>query len=146
VTAVRSIAEIKWRAMATETFQMTLLTVFAAIGLLLAGAGIYGLVAYSVGQRTREFGIRMALGARPGAILRSIIVQGASLALVGVAVGTIAAALGAKWLQTFLFEVSTHDLKTFVIVGAILVAVAAMASLVPALRAVRLNPVSALRE
>ena len=146
VTAVRSIAEIKSRAMATETFQMTLLTIFAAIGLLLAGAGIYGLVAYSVGQRTREFGIRMALGARPGEILRSIIARGAALALFGVAVGSIAAALGAKWLQTFLFEVSTHDPKSFVIVGAILVAVAALASLVPALRAVRLNPVSALRE
>jgi len=132
--------------MATETFQMTLLTIFAAIGLLLAGAGIYGLVAYSVGQRTREFGIRMALGARSGEILRSIIARGAALALFGVALGSIAAALGAKWLQTFLFEVSTHDPKSFVIVGGILVAVAALASLVPALRAVRLNPVSALRE
>ena len=146
VTAVRSFAEIKASAMENETFQMTLLSAFAGIGLLLAAAGIYGLVAYAVAQRTREFGIRMALGARPAEIVRSIVTQGAVLALIGVVLGSLAAAFGAKWLQTFLFDVSTHDPKTFVTVGAILLAVAVLASLVPALRAVRLNPLTALRE
>ena len=146
ITAVRSIAEIKARAMETETFQMTLLTVFASIGLLLAAAGIYGLIAYSVVQRTREFGIRMALGAQPGEILRSIVTQGALLALAGVVLGSLGALAGAKWLKTFLFDVSTHDPLTFAAVGALLIVVSALASLVPALRAVRLNPLSALRE
>ena len=146
ITAVRSIADIKARAMATETFQMTLLTTFAVIGLLLAAAGIYGLIAYSVVQRTREFGIRLALGAQPGEIVRSIVGQGAVLALVGVVIGIAAAGVGGTWLKTFLFGVSTHDPLTFVIVGTILILVAILASLVPALRAVRLNPVAALRE
>ena len=117
-----------------------------AIGLLLAAAGIYGLIAYSVAQRTREFGIRMALGAqrvRNSALHRH---AGALLAFVGVVVGTAVAALGAKTLQTFLFGVSTRDPFTFAAVGAILIIVAALASLIPALRAVRLNPLSALRE
>ncbi len=146
VTAVRSIADIKARAMATETFQMTMLTAFAGIGLLLAAAGIYGLIAYSVAQRTREFGIRIALGAKASAILRSIVAQGALLALIGVAIGTTVSALGAKTLQTFLFGVSTRDPFTFAVVGATLIIVATLASLIPALRAVRLNPLSALRE
>ena len=146
VTAVRSFADIKARAMATETFQMTLLTAFASIGLLLSAAGIYGLIAYSVAQRTREFGIRMALGATRGRILGSVVRQGAVLAAVGVAVGTVAAAWLTKSIETFLFGVTRLDPTTLVIVGVILVAVATLASLVPAIRAVRLNPVSALRE
>lgn len=146
ISRFRSMDEIKAAQFQGERFQMTLLLVLAVVGLLLAAAGIYGLVSYAVSQRTREFGIRMALGAGAGAILRSIVAQGAVLAAVGVVIGTAAAALGAKTLQTFLFGVSTRDPLTFATVGVLLVLVAAIASLVPAMRAIRLNPLSALRE
>lgn len=133
------------QSMAVERFQMTLLGTFAVIGLLLATAGIYGLVAYSVNQRGREFGIRMALGASTSSILRSVVGQGSMLAIVGVAVGAVAAVFATRVLKTFVWEVSTLDPATYIVVATVLIAVAVIASLVPALRAVRLNPVSALR-
>jgi putative ABC transport system permease protein len=146
VTAVRSMDEIKARAMATETFQMTLLTAFGGIGLLLAAAGIYGLIAYSVTQHAREFGIRMALGAARRRILLSVLRQGAVLAAAGVALGTVASVAFTRSLQAFVFDVSTLDAATFFIVGFVLLVVAVAASLVPAVRATRLDPVSALRQ
>jgi predicted permease len=145
VTAVRSMDEIKTRAMATETFQMTLLTLFGGIGLLLAAAGIYGLIAYSVTQRAREFGIRMALGAGRRVILMSVLRQGATLAATGVAVGILASIGLTRSLQAFVFGVSPLDAPTFAIVAVVLVLVAVAASLVPAVRATRLDPVATLR-
>lgn len=138
--------EVKAGFVEDQLFQMTLLGGFAIIGLLLASAGIYGLVAYSVTQRTREFGIRMALGASRDRILRSVVKQGAVLAGAGVAVGLVAAAALTRLLQNFVYGVSTLDPLTFATVAILLVVVSVLASLVPALRAVRLNPVSALRE
>jgi putative ABC transport system permease protein len=138
--------EIKADAMSDQTFQMTLLTIVAGIGLLLATAGIYGLIAYSVMQRTREFGIRMALGATRNRILGTVVRQGAMLGAVGVAAGSSAAAGLTRTLHNFVYGVSTLDPMTFVAVAALLIAVAAIASLVPAIRAVRLNPTTALRE
>jgi putative ABC transport system permease protein len=146
VTAFRSMDEIKARAMATETFQMALLVAFATVGLLLAAAGIYGLVAYSVSQRTRELGIRMALGAARSRILASVVRQGATLALAGVAVGVIAAMILTRTLTSMIFGVKTLDAATVAIVGILLLFVAIAASIVPAIRAVRLNPVAALRD
>ncbi|MEX1128879.1 MAG: ABC transporter permease [Vicinamibacterales bacterium] len=146
ISRFRSMEEIKAAQFQAERFQMTLLVLLAAIGLLLAAAGIYGLIAYSVSQRTREFGIRIALGARPAGILRSIVAQGALLALTGVVIGIAASVAGARMIQSFLFDVSTNDPLTFAAVGGLLILVAIVASLVPALRAVRLNPVTALRE
>jgi predicted permease len=146
ITAFRSIDEVKARAMAIETFQMTLLAIFAGIGLVLAVAGIYGLMAYSVAQRTRELGIRMALGATRRRILASVLRQGAGLAISGIAVGVVAAIGLTRTLQSFVFGVSTLDLSTFVGVAVILLVVALLATLLPAFRAVRLNPVAALRE
>jgi ABC-type antimicrobial peptide transport system permease subunit len=146
ITTFRSMDEIKARAMAGETFQMTLLVIFAGIGLLLAAAGIYGVVGYSVAQRTREFGIRMALGATRGGIVGTVVRQGALLAALGALAGMAAAVAATRTMQQFLFGVSTLDATTFAVTGLLLVAVAAAASLVPAFRAVRLNPVSALRE
>ena len=145
-SAFRTMEETKMRSMAVERFQMTLVGIFAVIGLLLATAGIYGLVAYSVNQRTREFGIRVALGASANSILRSVVGQGIMLAVVGVAVGGFAAVFATRVLRTFVFEVSTLDPATYIVVAILLIAVAVIASLVPALRAVRLNPVTALRE
>ena len=137
---------VKSGAMANQAFQMTLLSVFAGIGLLLATAGIYGLIAYSVAQRTREFGIRIALGATRDRILRSVVRQGATLGAIGVGVGLVAAFALTRTLQKFVYGVSTLDPLTFASVGALLIVVAVVASLIPALRAVRLNPTAALRE
>jgi predicted permease len=145
-SAFRTMTEVKSRAIATERFQMTLLAAFAGIGLVLAAAGIYGLLAYAVTQRTREFGIRIALGAERSRILRSVVWSGTVLALIGVAAGMLASLAATRVLQNFVWNVSTLDPATFVTVGVVLIAVAGIASLVPALRALRLDPVVALRD
>jgi len=145
-SAFRTMDEVKSRAMSVERFQMTLLGVFAGIGLVLASAGIYGLVSYSVSQRTREFGIRMALGASGDSVLRSVLGQTAILALSGVALGLLGALAATRVLQTFVWGVSTLDRTTFIVVGLLLTLVSLAAGLVPAIRAVRINPVSALRD
>ena len=146
ITACRSIDDVKALAMRTERFQMALLAIFAAIGLLLAAAGIYGLIAYSVAQRTREIGIRMALGASRGRILLSVLRQGALLATIGVVLGSAAAAGATRTMKAFVFGVSTLDPATYMLVAGLLIVVAVVASLVPAMRALRLNPVAALRQ
>jgi putative ABC transport system permease protein len=146
ITSFRSIDEVRSRAMATERFQMVLLGLFAGLGLVLAAAGIYGLIAYSVSQRTREFGIRMALGATRGRIIGSVLRQGALLAAFGVVAGLFGAVAFTRTLESFLFNVSTLDARTFTVVAGLLLSVAVLASVVPALRAVRLNPVQALRQ
>ncbi len=138
--------EIKAQTMTDQTFQMTLLTALAGIGLVLAFAGIYGLIAYAVSQRTREFGIRMALGATGGRIVRAVLREGAALALTGVAIGVVSGTVFTRTLQDYVYGVSTLDPVTFIAVGLLLLGVAVIASLVPALRAIRLNPTRALRE
>jgi putative ABC transport system permease protein len=142
----RTMEEIKTANIVIERFQMTLLTVFASIGLLLAAAGIYGLIAYSVAQRTREFGIRMALGASRNRILRSVLWNGTVLAFIGTAIGVVGGLWLTNLLKAFVWGVSTLDAPTFAVVAAVLMLVAVLASVIPAVRAVRLNPVSALRE
>ena len=132
----------RWRE---ERFQLTLLGAFAGVGLILASAGIYGLIAYSVAERTRELGIRIALGASRQRILRSILGQGLRLAVSGVIIGAAIAAFAARVLRNFVWGVTTGDPATFVAVGLLLVIVAALASLIPAVRAVRVSPVQALR-
>jgi predicted permease len=144
--AFRTLDQVKNAAMATERFQMTLLSAFAATGLLLAAAGIYGLIAYSVAQRTREFGIRLALGATRQRIVGSVVRQGAVMAAAGVTLGAAGAVALSKVLRNYVWGVSPLDARTYITVGAILLLVAAAASVVPALRAVRLNPLRALRE
>jgi ABC-type antimicrobial peptide transport system permease subunit len=142
----RTMEELKGTDVAVERFQMTLLSVFGGMGLLLAAAGIYGVIAYSVAQRTREFGIRMALGATRRRILTSVLKNGTLLAAAGIAVGVGAALWLTRLLRGFVWGVSTLDAATFAAVAALLMAVAVAASALPALRAVRLNPVTALRE
>jgi len=138
--------DIKAKSMADQTFQMTLLTGLAAIGLVLAFAGIYGLIAYTVAQRTRELGIRIALGATRGRILRGVLREGTILATTGVVLGVACGVVCTRALQNYVYGVSTLDPVTFASVGSLLIAVATVASLVPAIRAVRLNPTTALRE
>jgi ABC-type antimicrobial peptide transport system permease subunit len=142
----RTLEEVKHTSAAVERFQMMLLTVFGAIGLLLAAAGIYGVIAYSVAQRTREFGIRMALGATRHRILASVLWTGTLLAAIGTGIGVAAGLWLTKLLQGFVWGVSPLDPVTFACVVALLIVVAVLASAIPALRVIRLNPVTALRE
>ena len=124
---------------------MLLLTIFAATALLLAAIGIYGLMAYSVEQRTQEIGIRVALGAGSHDMLRLVIVQGLRLAGIGMAVG-LAAAFGlTRLLSSLLFGVKATDPMAFGAVALTLAAVACMAIYIPARRATRIDPVIALR-
>jgi putative ABC transport system permease protein len=122
-----------------------LLGVFAGVALLLAAVGIYSVLSYIVRGRSREIGIRTALGAQRADVLRLVIVEGMWPALAGIAAGTIAAIASAKVMATLVFGISASDPLTLVAVGATLACVALGASLVPAYRALRLDPVNVLR-
>jgi predicted permease len=122
-----------------------LLGTFAALALMLSILGIYGLLAYSVAQRTRELGIRMALGAEPKDVLRLIMSNGLRLTLAGTFAGLVLSMLAARAIASLLFAVKPTDLSTFLSVGTVLMVAALCASYVPARRAVRLDPVVALR-
>jgi predicted permease len=142
---VRSMERIVAGSMAQRRFSMLLMGVFAGIALLLAAGGIYGLMSYSISQRTREIGLRMALGARRGDVLRLVVGRGAVLALLGVAIGVIAAIGVTRALATLLFGVSATDPATFAGVSCVLAAVALAASYLPARRAAKVDPMAALR-
>ena len=145
VTRVRSMDEIVSRSTSRETFNMLLLTIFGAVALVLAAIGIYGLMAYSVQQRTQEIGIRMALGADRSTIRKLVVWHGMRLALAGVALG-IGAAFGlSRLIASFLFGVKSWDPAVFVTVPIILSAVALLAVWLPASRAAKLDPMQALR-
>jgi putative ABC transport system permease protein len=122
-----------------------LLGAFAMLALALAAVGLYGVLSYSVSQRHREFGVRLALGAERGDILRLVVQQGLALTLVGVALG-LAGALGVtRFLKTLLFGISPNDPATYAAICALLVAVAFLACWIPARRASRVDPMAALR-
>ena len=129
----------------SQRFSALLLGVFAGVALLLAAVGIYSVLSYIVRGRSREIGIRTALGARPSDVLRLVIVEGMSPTLAGIAAGTIAALASARVMETLVFGVSASDPLTLAAVAATLALVALMSSLVPAYRALRLDPVKALR-
>ena len=124
---------------------MSLLVVFAGVALVLATVGLYGVIAYSVSQRTREMGIRLALGAGQPAVLRLVMSQGARLTLLGVMVGLVAASGLTRLMQGMLYGVSPLDPVTFIMVGVALALVALLATYFPARRATRVDPVVALR-
>jgi predicted permease len=126
-------------------FQTSLLGLFSLIALVLASVGIYGVMHYSVAQRTHEIGIRMALGARPGDVLRMVIRQGLTLAIAGLAVGLAGACWLTGVLSNLLYAVSPADPPTFLSVSFLLTAVAALASAIPAWRAAKVDPLLALR-
>jgi putative ABC transport system permease protein len=146
LSRITTMEAIRTAAVDDQRFLFTLLASFGVIGLLLATAGVYGLVSYSAAQRTREFGIRMALGAPRASILRRVLASGALLAVIGVILGAGASLASRQVLSGLVWGVSASDPATFTLVALVLVGVAVLASLIPALRAVKLNPVAALRE
>ena len=145
VSDVRTMDEVVSRSTARQRFNTLLMTVFGAAALLLAAIGVYGLMTYSVEQRTREIGVRLALGAARRHVWRMIVLQGVRLVAAGVAVGVAAAAGLTRLLASFLFGVEASDPATFVGVPLVLAAVALAAVAVPARRASQVDPVLALR-
>ncbi|HEY7353564.1 MAG TPA: FtsX-like permease family protein, partial [Terriglobales bacterium] len=133
------------RSLATQRFSMILLGGFAALAMVLASVGIYGVISYVVGQRTHEIGLRMALGAQRSHVLRLILGQGARLILIGVAIGIAGAFALTRMMASQLFMISSTDPLTFIAVSAVLALVALMACYIPARRAAKVDPMVALR-
>ena len=122
-------------AVAWQRFSMMLLGIFAALALVLAAVGIYGVMSYSVAQRTREIGIRLALGAQRNDVLKMTMGQGLKLVVIGVALGLVSALILTRVMASLLFGVSATDPITFVTISLVLMSVALVASFIPALRA-----------
>jgi ABC-type antimicrobial peptide transport system permease subunit len=145
VTNIRSLAERVSLSLAERRFHLLLIAIFAGIAVALAVVGVHSIVAYSVGQRTREIGLRVALGAQKRDIFQLIVGQGMGLAAVGVVVG-LAGSMGlARFLESLLFEIRPSDPLTFFSSAILLAATAFLACWLPAMRAARVDPVVALR-
>ena len=145
VDEVRTLESGASRSAAQPRFRTYVLAGFAAVSLLLAATGLYGLLSYSVTQRVREIGVRMALGARPGDVLRLVVGEGMKLVALGAIAGILAALAAGRVIGTLLFGVSATDPVTYLVVVGVLVVVACAACCLPAVRAARVNPMSALR-
>lgn len=145
VAHIRTMDEIDHLMISQQRFNMLLLTVFGASGLLLAAVGIYGLMAFSVEQRTQELGIRMAMGAQASQLRNMVLGQGMMLTLCGVAIGIVAAFWLTRFLASFLFGVKAWDPLAFILTPLLLSVVALAATWIPALRATRVDPMTALR-
>jgi len=143
---VASMNDVIDRSLASRRFSADLVGGFAGLALLLASIGIYGLLAYMVGQRSREIGIRMALGARRGDVLRLFLHKGVVLAGIGIVAGVVFSALTASMMASLLYGVHPHDPAVFLLVPLLLLAVAVLASYLPAQRATKVDPMLALRE
>ncbi len=145
VTKVHTMDELLAQAVSQRRLSMLLLAVFAAVAMLLAAVGIYGVMAYTVAQRTHEIGIRMALGAERADVLHMIVGDGMRLAGLGLIAGLIASVIAMRFLQSQLYGVRSTDPVTFICVAAVLSVVAATASYFPARRATEVDPLVALR-
>jgi ABC-type antimicrobial peptide transport system permease subunit len=137
--------EVVAGSLADRRFSMILLGVFALLALVLSSIGIYGVISYLVGQRTHEIGIRMALGAQRGDVLKLVLGQGMRMALVGVGIGLVAAIALTRLMSKMLFSVSATDPVTLIGVSVLLTIVALLACYIPARRAMRTDPIIALR-
>ena len=146
ITDVRTMEEWVDRSLEIRRAPTTLLTIFGAVALLLSAIGIYGVLAYGVTQRVREFGIRQALGADQRSILSLVLRQGLTRVLLGVAIGLAGALMLSRYLESLLFQVRAKDLPVFAVVTGVLFAVAILACYIPARRATRIGPMVALRD
>ena len=145
VADVRTMTEVRDTSVAQRRLTTMLLGVFAGIALLLAAVGIYGVISYTVSQRTQEIGIRMALGARQSDVLSMVLRQALTLAAAGILIGGVGAALLTGLMRNLLYGVRPTDPVTFAVVATLLAVIAAAAAAVPGLRATRVDPAVALR-
>jgi putative ABC transport system permease protein len=142
---LRTMDEVIATSISPQRFHMLLLALFGGIGLALSAVGIYGVMAYTVSQATREIGIRMALGAQMADVLRLVLGHGMKLTLIGVAIGLVGAFALTRLLKTLLFGVQPFDVPTFAVVSVVLIVVAGLACYLPARRATKVDPLVALR-
>jgi putative ABC transport system permease protein len=142
---VMPLEDLRAKSLTPRRVNMLLVGAFAALGMILASVGIYGVVSFSVSQRTHEIGVRMALGAERIDVLRAVIGQGLRSALIGTGIGVAGSLALARFLQTLLFGTKPTDLGTFIVVSLILVGVALLATYIPARRAAKVDPIVALR-
>jgi putative ABC transport system permease protein len=145
ISRIAKMKQILGDQVSQSRFNTLLLGIFSALAFVMATVGIYGVISYGVSRRSHEIGIRMALGAQRGDVLRMVIWQGLSLMLVGVAVGLAAALVLTRVMQSLLYEVSVTDPATFGGIALLVLAVASVATLIPARRATRVDPLVALR-
>ena len=143
---VRTLEDIARARLGIGRFAQSLFSVFAALALLLGAVGIYGVMSFAVSRRAREFGVRLALGASRGSVLRLVLEQGARLTLPGVFIGLGLALVAARLMRSILFEVSPLDPLTYVAVALVLAVVSTAASYLPAYRATRLDPIKSLKD
>jgi ABC-type antimicrobial peptide transport system permease subunit len=146
VWQARAYSDSLMRSLAQERFRAGLVGIFAIVALLLCAVGLYGLLSYMVGQRSSEFGLRMALGAQPGHVLRFVLRRGIAFAVIGSLLGVILAVALTRLLSGLLFGVGPTDALTYAVTILILLAVALAASFLPAWRASRLDPIQTLRQ
>jgi len=145
ISGVRTMEDVVAGETVTRRVQLRVLVALGAIALLLSGVGIYGLLAYTVSQRSREIGVRLALGAEPGGVARMILSQGMKLAVFGIVPGLVAGYAAARGMRALLFGVGPEDPTTILVATALVLVMTLAGSLVPALRAVRVSPMDALR-
>lgn len=145
VTDIGPMDEVVGRSIAQPKLHFELFALFAALAVLLSGVGLYGLVAYDVGLRTREFGIRIALGAAPAGVARQVLGDGAKIVAWGAGVGLAGTMLAVRLLESLVYDVSLYDPQVMVAVGIVLAGVAGTACWLPARRAAKVDPVVALR-
>jgi putative ABC transport system permease protein len=145
VSDVRTLKEVVARSIARPRFNTLLLTIFAAVALVLASVGLYGVMNYSATQRTHEVGIRMALGATRADIMKLVVGNGMMLTVIGIGIGVAASLVLTRVMASLLFGVTATDIPTFLSVSVVLAGVALVANYIPARRATRVNPVIALR-
>jgi putative ABC transport system permease protein len=145
VTDIQAMDDVIAGANARPRFTLVLLATFAAVALVLAAVGIYGVISYAVSRRTHEIGVRVALGASPATVVRLIIAQGMRVVTVGVAIGLAGALVASRLMTTLVYGVRVTDPLTYAGVAALLVVVALVASYLPARRATRIDPLVAMR-